>query len=274
MRRVIDGEIKQRYELFTSVGARDANDYEEIRLAGRDLPRYRCCSSSSTSTWSCSPTTRSGSTSSSTSVRKAAAPTCFSCWAASAWTCPRCKGQVNIAFRIALRAESGDDSREVIGSDAAYHLPSKENGFGLLKVGPRDLEPFRCFYLSAPFVVPKTKEVAETVDMTLTKPRLYNWQFQPLDAADATALEAAAAVDAEPDEFLYYDDGFKRKKIVDVLRESLHNVPHRSPRRPWLEPLEDPEPIDVLVAGYRGKPWHVDYGQNPGLMFPVGVMDI
>ena len=38
MRRVIDGEIKQRYELFTSVGARDANDYEEIRLAGRDLP--------------------------------------------------------------------------------------------------------------------------------------------------------------------------------------------------------------------------------------------
>lgn len=38
MRRVIDGEIKQRYELFKSVGARDANDYEEIRLAGRDLP--------------------------------------------------------------------------------------------------------------------------------------------------------------------------------------------------------------------------------------------
>ena len=37
MRRVIDGEIKQRYELFTSVGARDANDYEEIRL-GRARP--------------------------------------------------------------------------------------------------------------------------------------------------------------------------------------------------------------------------------------------
>ena len=110
--------------------------------------------------------------------------------------------------------------------------------------------------------------------MTLTKPRLYNWQYQPLDAADAAALEAAAAVDAEPDEFLYHEDGFKRKKIVDVLRESLHNVPHRSPRRPWLEPLEDPEPVDALVARYRGKPWHVDYGHNPGLLFPVGIMDI
>ncbi|KEB66244.1 ESX-2 secretion system protein EccC2 [Mycobacterium tuberculosis M1759] len=184
------------------------------------------------------------------------------------------KVKSNIAFRIALRAESGDDSREVIGSDAAYHLPSKENGFALLKVGPRDLEPFRCFYLSAPFVVPKKKEVARTIDMTLTQPRLYDWQYQPLDAADAEALATAAAADAEPDEFLYYDDGFKKKKIVDVLRESLYNVPHRSPRRPWLAPLEDPEPVDRLVAAYRGKPWHVDYGQNPGLMFPVGVMDI
>ena len=78
------------------------------------------------------------------------------------------------------------DSREVIGSDAAYHLPSKENGFGLLKVGPRDLDPFRCFYLSAPFVVPKRKSsTGKTLDMTLTKPRLYTWQYQPLDEADA-----------------------------------------------------------------------------------------
>lgn len=75
-------------------------------------------------------------------------------------------------------------------------------------------------------------------------------------------MATAAAADAEPDEFLYYDDGFKKKKIVDVLRESLYNVPHRSPRRPWLAPLEDPEPVDRLVAAYRGKPWHVDYGQN------------
>lgn len=37
MRRAIDGEIARRYRLFNSVGARDANDYEEIRLAGRDL---------------------------------------------------------------------------------------------------------------------------------------------------------------------------------------------------------------------------------------------
>ena len=275
MRRVIDGEIKQRYELFTSVGARDANDYEEIRLAGRDLPPVPVLLVivdeylelfANHEKW-INLIIHIG-------QEGRGANVFFMLGGQRLDLSSLQKVKSNIAFRIALRAESGDDSREVIGSDAAYHLPSKENGFALLKVGPRDLEPFRCFYLSAPFVVPKAKEVATTVDMTLTKPRLYNWQYQPLDAADAAALEAAAAVDAEPDEFLYHEDGFKRKKIVDVLRESLHDVPHRSPRRPWLEPLEDPEPVDALVAGYRGKPWHVDYGHNSGLMFPVGVMDI
>ncbi|BBX99035.1 type VII secretion protein EccCa [Mycobacterium lacus] len=275
MRRVIDGEIKQRYELFTSVGARDANDYEEIRLAGRDLPPVPVLLVivdeylelfANHEKW-IQLIIHIG-------QEGRGANVFFMLGGQRLDLSSLQKVKSNIAFRIALRAESGDDSREVIGSDAAYHLPSKENGFALLKVGPRDLEPFRCFYLSAPFVVPKKKEVARTIDMTLTKPRLYGWQYQPLDAADAEALAAAAAADAEPDEFLYHDDGFKKKKIVDVLRESLHNVPHRSPRRPWLEPLEDAEPVDALVAGYRGRPWHVDYGDNPGLMFPVGVMDI
>lgn len=275
MRRIIDGEIKQRYELFTSVGARDANDYEEIRLAGRDLPPVPVLLVivdeylelfANYEKW-INLIIHIG-------QEGRGANVFFMLGGQRLDLSSLQKVKSNIAFRIALRAESGDDSREVIGSDAAYHLPSKENGFALLKVGPRDLEPFRCFYLSAPFVVPKTARVTATVDMTLTKPRLYNWQYQPLDASDAAALEAAAAADAEPDEFLYYEDGFKKKKIVDVLRESLRAVPHRAPRRPWLEPLEDPEPVDVLVAGYRGKPWHVDYGRNPGLVFPVGMIDI
>jgi type VII secretion protein EccCa/type VII secretion protein EccCb len=275
MRRVIDGEIKQRYELFTSVGARDANDYEEIRLAGRDLPPVPVLLVivdeylelfANHEKW-INLIIHIG-------QEGRGANVFFMLGGQRLDLSSLQKVKSNIAFRIALRAESGDDSREVIGSDAAYHLPSKENGFALLKVGPRDLEPFRCFYLSAPFVVPKVTEVASTFDMTLTKPRLYDWQYQPLDEADAAALQVAAAVDSEPDEFLYHEDGFKKKKIVDVLRESLHGIPHISPRRPWLEPLETPQPVDVLVAGWRCKPWHVDYGRNSGLMFPVGVMDI
>jgi len=275
MRRVIDGEIKQRYELFTSVGARDANDYEEIRLAGRDLPPVPVLLVivdeylelfANHDKW-INLIIHIG-------QEGRGANVFFMLGGQRLDLSSLQKVKSNIAFRIALRAESGDDSREVIGTDAAYHLPSKENGFALLKVGPRDLEPFRCFYLSAPFVVPKKRQTVRTVDMTLTQPRLYNWQYQPLDEADAAALEAASAADDEPDEFLLHEDGFKKKKIVDVLRESLHKVPHRAPRRPWLEPLENPEPVDALVTGWRGKPWHVDYGRNAGLVFPVGIMDI
>ena len=33
------------------------------------------------------------------------------------------------------------------------------------------------------------------------------------------------------------------------------------------------ETADALVQRWRGKPWWVDYGENPGLVFPVGVED-
>ncbi len=46
------------------------------------------------------------------------------------------KAKSNIAFRVALRAETAEDSRDVIGSDAALHLPSKENGYALAEGRP------------------------------------------------------------------------------------------------------------------------------------------
>ena len=184
------------------------------------------------------------------------------------------KVKSNIAFRVALRAETAEDSRDVIGSDAALHLPSQENGYGLLKVGPRDLEQFRCFYVSAPFVVPKrVVDLNKTVAMSFSQPRSYTWAYQPLSESDSAAL-AVADEPAEPDEFLFHSDGFRKKKLVDVVRESLVSYPARPPHQIWLPPLEVSEPIDRLVARWRAKPWDVDYGQNPGLVFPLGIVDI
>ena len=162
----------------------------------------------------------------------------------------------------------------MIGSDAALHLPSKENGYALLKVGPRDLDQFRCFYVSAPFVVPKrVVNLNKTVDVSFSQPRALTWAYQPLTDTDSAALAVADEPD-EPDEFLYHDDGFRKKKLVDVIRESLLANPARPPHQIWLPPLEVSQPMDVLVGAWRGKPWNVDYGQNPGLVFPVGVVDI
>lgn len=131
------------------------------------------------------------------------------------------KAKSNIAFRVALRAETAEDSRDVIGSDAALHLPSKENGYALLKAGPRELDQFRCFYVSAPFVVPKKPAGAETtVALDFSRPRALTWEYQPLSAADSEAL-CAAEQPEQPEEYLYHPDGFKKKKLLDVIRESL-----------------------------------------------------
>jgi type VII secretion protein EccCa/type VII secretion protein EccCb len=276
MLRVVDGEIKQRYAAFKAVGARDANEYEEIRRAGRDLPPMPVLLLIVDEYLELFQKHPEWIELIKHIGQEGRGANVFFMLGAQRLDLSSLGGfKTNIAFRICLRMESGDDSREVIGNEAALHLPSKENGFALLKVGPRDLDPFRCFYLSAPFVVPKTKRATKTIDMTLTKPRLYNEVHQPLDEEDAAVLEASAEAVDEPDEFLYVDEQkTKKKKIIDVARESLVASGRVSPRRPWLEPLEVAERVDTLVARYRGKAWHVDYGQNRGLVFPFAMVDI
>ncbi len=275
MRKAIDGEIHRRYRLFKEAGARDANEYEEMRLAGRDLEPVpillviideylelfhhhqewiqlvihigqegRGCN------------------------------VFFTLGGQRLDLSSLSKAKSNIAFRVALRAETAEDSRDVIGSDAALHLPSKENGYALMKVGPRDLEPFRCFYLSAPFVLPKkVTNVNRTIDVSFSQPRPLTWEYQPLSAEDTAALAVADEPD-EPDEFLFHADGFRKKKLLDVIRDSLVSTQARLPHQIWLPPLEISEPVDALVSYWRGKPWHVDYGQNPGLTLPIGIVDV
>ncbi len=274
MRKAIDGEIARRYRLFKDAGARDANEYEEMRLAGRDLepvPILLVIIDEYLELFHHHPewidlVIHIGQEGRGCNVF-------FTLGGQRLDLSSLSKAKSNIAFRVALRAETAEDSRDVIGSDAALHLPSKENGYALLKVGPRDLEQFRCFYVSAPFVVPKKAVTTDkTVDVSFTEPRPLTWEYQPLSGEDSAALAMADAPE-EPDEFLYHSDGFKKRKLLDVIRESLVLHPARAPHQIWLPPLEVSETVDVLVQRWRGKPWWVDYGQNPGLLFPIGMED-
>lgn len=275
MRKAIDGEIARRYALFKNAGARDANEYEEMRLAGRDLepvPILLVIIDEYLELFQHHPewidlVIHIGQEGRGCNVF-------FTLGGQRLDLSSLSKAKSNIAFRVALRAETAEDSRDVIGSDAALHLPSKEAGYALMKVGPRELEQFRCFYVSAPFVVPKKQvETNKTVDMSFRQPRALTWEYQPLSDDDSAALAVADEPD-EPDEFLFHADGFKKKKLLDVIRESLVAHPARAPHQIWLPPLEVSERADDLVYRWRGKPWHVDYGDNHGLVFPVAIEDI
>ncbi|CAN5398915.1 type VII secretion system ESX-2 FtsK/SpoIIIE family ATPase EccC2 [soil metagenome] len=275
MRKAVNGEIARRYSLFKDAGARDANEYEEMRLAGRDLepvPILLVIIDEYLELFHHHPdwidlVIHIGQEGRGCNVF-------FTLGGQRLDLSSLSKAKSNIAFRVALRAETAEDSRDVIGSDAALHLPSKENGYALLKVGPREIDQFRCFYVSAPFVVPKKHvDVDKTVDMSFRQPRSLTWEYQPLSDEDSSAL-AVADEPAEPDEFLFHADGFKKKKLLDVIRDSLIAHPARAPHQIWLPPLEVSERADDLVYRWRGKPWHVDYGDNPGLVFPIAIEDI
>lgn len=274
MRRAVDGEIARRYRLFKEAGARDANEYEEMRLAGRDLepvPILLVIIDEYLELFQHHPewidlVIHIGQEGRGCNVF-------FTLGGQRLDLSSLSKAKSNIAFRVALRAETAEDSRDVIGSDAALHLPSKENGYALLKAGPRELDQFRCFYVSAPFVVPKrTVNADATVAVDFSQPRSLTWAYQPLSDDDSQALAEADQPD-EPDEYLYHADGFKKKKLLDVIREALAAHPARPPHRIWLPPLEDSLTADELVRLWRGKPWWEDYGDNPGLFFPVGIED-
>lgn len=55
-------------------------------------------------------------------------------------------------------------------------------------------------------------------------------------------------------------------KIIDAVIGSLQATGAAPPRQLW--PAGAPPAADDLVARLRGKPWDVDYGQNPGLVLP------
>ena len=182
-----------------------------------------------------------------------------------------------IGFFMALRTGTEEDSREAIGSSIAAHLPEKgREGTGYLREGQRPPREFRAFYSSPPFVPPPesgpapmaaagtwftprpfTATIAEDEDGLLATPALNG---QELASEPAPATLPAAPGELPP-------------TLVDTIVASLRATGARPPRQLWLPPLHDPAAADELVRLYRGKPWDVDYGDSPGLAFPVGIED-
>lgn len=204
MRKAIDGEMARRYALFKAAGARDANEYEEMRLAGRDLepvPILLVIIDEYLELFQHHPdwidlVIHIGQEGRGCNVF-------FTLGGQRLDLSSLSKAKSNIAFRVALRAETAEDSRDVIGSDAALHLPSKQNGYGLLKVGPRELEQFRCFYVSAPFVVPKKAAASDpTISIGFTRPHSLSWEYQPLSTPDSRALAVADEPEAPDNSFI------------------------------------------------------------------------
>lgn len=282
MRMTLLGELARRYELMASVGARDAGVYEEIRRSrlakGIDdlppMPVLWIIVDEYLTLFRLYPEWVEAITILGEQGRGAHMK--FILGGQRLDLSPLQKIADNIGYRIGLRAESASSSREWVGSDAAFRLPSDEAGHALLKVGERDLVPFRCFYLSANFVVPKEKRERTAVEVQFDEPRRLTLEYQKLSNLDELMAQSESEVDDAPEYILDPVTG-RPKRMLDILRDSLVASDPPVPPSIWLEPLEEPEPVDVLVERFRGQPWHLDYGSmgdSPGLPFLVGIVDI
>jgi type VII secretion protein EccCa/type VII secretion protein EccCb len=178
-----------------------------------------------------------------------------------------------LGYSIAARTGTEEESRAAIGDTRAAHIaPVGEEGTAYLRVALKEPRKFRYFFSSADFVAPTDTGLPEapTRAGAVFAPRLFTAGAsadidQRLTAHLQPAEPDAAPVAAEPAE--------KPVKLVSAIADSLQAAKERPPRAIWLPVLGDPLPVDELVARWRGRPWFVEYGDNPGLFMPVALAD-
>ncbi len=185
-----------------------------------------------------------------------------------------------LGFRIVGRTATGEQSTAAMKSNLASLIdPIGAEGTAYLKIGQRDPNRFRFFYCSGGFVPPAegVAAVAAIQAGTWFEPRAFTAEVaEDVDGLLTTAVE----VDAEPEPQAPAEP---IGKLHQVLADAWTQTGETPPRQLWLPPLprqlDDGSwdqvlpTVDEMVARYRGKPWDVDYGDNPGLRFPVALED-
>ncbi|MFC0597327.1 type VII secretion protein EccCa [Streptomyces palmae] len=162
-----------------------------------------------------------------------------------------------LSYRLGLRTFSADESRTVLDTADAFHLPPLP-GFGYLKVDTTAYERFKAGYVSGPYRGPSRREVVKRGPMVLPYPT-------GNELGDPEASESAA----EPQGRHRTPGPTVLSVMVDGLRDAAPPV-----RRIWLPPLPSAltldrvgGPVDVDGRGLR-----FVRGHGP-LRVPLGLLD-
>lgn len=162
LRKAIDAELVRRYWLFAAVGAGDAKEYEEIRLAGRDLEpmpillvvvdEYQELFQHPL--W-IDLITEIGQMGRSANMF-------FMLGGPSVDTASWRKVESNIGFRVTLGAQTQAASRTAIDGDDARHQPAETSGLAVLQTRDGDVESFQCLDLAAAAAAPPTMSAGDS----------------------------------------------------------------------------------------------------------------
>ena len=161
-----------------------------------------------------------------------------------------------LSYRLGLRTFSADESRTVLDTTDAFHLPPLP-GFGYLKVDTSTYERFKAGYVSGAYHGPVLRK--ERDDEPLARPyATYNTPYE------AETVEEPVAT--------------KRESGPTVLSVMVGQLAAAAPpvRRIWLPPLPDATSLDTaggpVEAGTDGLRLAHAHGEGP-LRIPLGILD-
>ncbi|WP_217239971.1 type VII secretion protein EccCa [Streptomyces sp. AC555_RSS877] len=162
-----------------------------------------------------------------------------------------------LSYRLGLRTFSADESRTVLDTTDAFHLPPLP-GFGYLKVDTSHYERFKASYVSGAYSGPVQRDEEDTGPLALEY-EAYN-----------TLGDDGNSAPEEPK--------MRRRETgptqLGVLIDQLENAGARSVRQIWLPPLPAAVPLDKVAGpvevGARG----MQLAKRRGpLQVPLGIID-
>ncbi|MDT0613904.1 type VII secretion protein EccCb [Streptomyces lancefieldiae] len=159
-----------------------------------------------------------------------------------------------LSYRLGLRTFSADESRTVLDTTDAFHLPPLP-GFGYLKVDTSTYERFKAGYVSGAYRGPTRRE--ERADEPLARPYpAYNTPKEPEENDEPVAA--------------------KRETGPTVLSVMVGRLAAAAApvRRIWLPPLPDVTTLDRAAGPLRAGPQGLRLAHEDGpLRVPLGTLD-
>ncbi|MEE1930948.1 type VII secretion protein EccCa [Streptomyces sp. TRM 70351] len=164
-----------------------------------------------------------------------------------------------LSYRLGLRTFSPEESRTVLDTPDAFHLPPLP-GFGYLKVDTSAYERFKAGYVSGPYQGPARRDGGQDEGPAALPYPAYN------------TLGAGPAEDGEP------QAAPARRTVGPTLLSTLvGRLATAAPPVPriWLPPLPGALPLDAVGGPPQTTPQGVRLGRRPSgpLRVPMGLLD-
>ncbi|ORT59418.1 type VII secretion protein EccCa [Streptomyces sp. CB03238] len=163
-----------------------------------------------------------------------------------------------LSYRLGLRTFSADESRTVLDTTDAFHLPPLP-GFGYLKVDTSHYERFKASYVSGAYRGPVRRAEDEDTGPLALEYEAYN----TLGPSEETGPKESTVRRREtgPTE-------------LGVMVEQLENAPTDPVRRIWLPPLPAAIALDQVAGPLQAGPRGMQLAARRGpLQVPLGLLD-